>query len=60
MKLLLDTHTLVWWLEGDPHLPVKIRMSAENAENVVVNCYRILKVTAPPAHLRIELEFVTT
>lgn len=33
MKLLLDTHILLWTLSDDPHLSEKARKLLENAEN---------------------------
>ena len=35
MKLLLDTHALLWWLFDDPRLPEKARMVIGNDENTV-------------------------
>ncbi len=31
--LLLDTHTFIWFIEGDPKLPLVIRTSIENQYN---------------------------
>ena len=31
MQLLLDTHALLWWLEGHPRLPVTARRAIEDA-----------------------------
>lgn len=33
MKLLLDTHALLWWFAGDERLPVGVRDEIYNAEN---------------------------
>ena len=35
MKLLLDTHILLWALADDPHLPAKARKLIENPDNEV-------------------------
>ena len=35
MKLLLDTHALLWWLFDDPRLPEKARTAIGNDENTV-------------------------
>jgi PIN domain nuclease of toxin-antitoxin system len=35
MKYLLDTHTLIWFIEGDEKLPQKLRMIIETAENQI-------------------------
>jgi PIN domain nuclease of toxin-antitoxin system len=34
MQLLLDTHTFLWFLEGNKDLSVKARTSIESLENV--------------------------
>ena len=33
MDLLLDTHTLIWFLNGDKRLPNKVRLEIENPDN---------------------------
>lgn len=33
MRLLLDTHVLLWWLAGDRHLPTESRDAIESPEN---------------------------
>lgn len=35
MKLLLDTHILLWWLNDDEKLPEKARQLICHADNVV-------------------------
>ena len=35
MKLLLDTHALVWWWLDDPNLPARARGLIASAENTV-------------------------
>ncbi|MBR4703397.1 MAG: type II toxin-antitoxin system VapC family toxin [Oscillospiraceae bacterium] len=35
MKILLDTHILLWALTDDPHLPSKARRLIENPDNTV-------------------------
>ena len=34
MNLLLDTHVLIWFTEGNDRLSVKARMAIENPSNV--------------------------
>jgi PIN domain nuclease of toxin-antitoxin system len=34
MKLLLDTHSLIWFLNGDEKLSVKVKDAIENSGNV--------------------------
>ena len=36
MKLLLDTHALLWWLAGDTSLSRRARAAIEDASNAVV------------------------
>ena len=36
MRLLLDTHALLWWLDGDPRLPVRLRRLIADEMNVVL------------------------
>ena len=35
MKLLLDTHALLWWLYGDPKLSVKAQEAIQDETNTV-------------------------
>ncbi|MFH0845093.1 MAG: type II toxin-antitoxin system VapC family toxin [Pseudomonadota bacterium] len=36
MKLFLDTHVLLWWLDGSPSLSEQARKSIENVDNLVI------------------------
>ncbi|MGH9125204.1 MAG: type II toxin-antitoxin system VapC family toxin [Acidimicrobiales bacterium] len=36
MNLLLDTHVLLWWLAGDPHLPNPAHDAIASADNTVM------------------------
>ena len=36
MRLLLDTHILLWWLADDPSLPARAADAIASADNVVV------------------------
>jgi PIN domain nuclease of toxin-antitoxin system len=36
MRLLLDTHTLLWWLSGNPSLPASARKLIANKNNDVL------------------------
>lgn len=36
MKLLLDTHALLWFIEGDPSLSAKAREIIEDTSNEVL------------------------
>ena len=33
MRLLVDTHVFLWWVEGDRALPVKVRAALADPEN---------------------------
>ncbi len=35
MNLLIDTHTLLWWLDDNPTLSVKAKTAISNAKNIV-------------------------
>ena len=36
MRLLLDTHALIWWMTDDPSLPAPARRAIGSSENDVV------------------------
>jgi PIN domain nuclease of toxin-antitoxin system len=36
MRLMLDTHTLIWFLNGDPNLSQKARHAIENPDNLKI------------------------
>lgn len=36
MRLLLDTHALLWWLDGDRRLSPKARRAIANASNTIL------------------------
>ena len=36
MHLLLDTHALLWWLDGDRRLPLKARRAIANESNGIL------------------------
>jgi PIN domain nuclease of toxin-antitoxin system len=35
VRLLLDTHALLWWLTDDPRLPEPVRAEIANPDNAV-------------------------
>lgn len=37
MRLLLDTHALLWWLAGDERLPVRARVTIDASPEVYVS-----------------------
>jgi len=36
MRLLLDTHALLWWLDGDRRLPLKVRRAIAAESNTIL------------------------
>ena len=36
MRLLLDTHALLWWLDGDRRLPIKVRRAIADESNAIL------------------------
>lgn len=36
MRILLDTHVLLWWLAGDSQLPPRLRRTIGDEENIVL------------------------
>ena len=51
MRLLLDSHTLFWWLTGSSRLSISAHSVITDLDNEViisaVNCYELLGPTAP-------------
>lgn len=45
-RLLLDTHAFLWWLDGDPRLPVKIRRLLQADTNeIFVSAASVWEIT---------------
>lgn len=44
MRLLLDTHALLWWLLDDPALPVGARRAIDRAETVYVSSASVWEI----------------
>ena len=36
MRLLLDTHALLWWLDGDRRLPLRVRRHIGDRQNTIL------------------------
>ena len=46
MRLLLDTHALLWWLDGDRRLPLKARRSiAAESNTILVSAISVWEIT---------------
>ena len=68
MRLLLDTHALLWWLEDDPMLRTETRDAINDPESWVAvsaaSAWEISikqavgKLRAPPAWLRLSRQTV--
>lgn len=47
--IVLDTHIWVWWVHGDPSLPVPVRARLEAAESTglgvsIISCWEVAKL----------------
>jgi PIN domain nuclease of toxin-antitoxin system len=49
MRLLLDTHVLIWLLDGDPKLTPKMREAISNAEENFVSAVTIFEIAVKSA-----------
>jgi PIN domain nuclease of toxin-antitoxin system len=46
MRVLLDTHALLWWLDGDRRLPIKVRrLIADSTNDVLVSAASAWEIT---------------
>ena len=46
MRLLIDTHTLLWWLDGDRRLPIRVRrLIGDEANEVLVSAASVWEIT---------------
>lgn len=46
MRLLLDTHAFLWWLDGDRRLPIAVRrMIADTANDVLARAASVWEIT---------------
>ena len=46
MRLLLDTHAFLWWLEGDRRLPARVRAAiGDQANDVLVSAASVWEIT---------------
>jgi PIN domain nuclease of toxin-antitoxin system len=57
MEYLLDTHTLLWYLDGHPALPRKLAVSLDNSEKIVVSIVSLWEITIRSSLGKIELSF---
>jgi PIN domain nuclease of toxin-antitoxin system len=46
VRLLLDTHALLWWLDGDRRLPLKVRRAiASDSNSILVSAVSAWEIT---------------
>jgi PIN domain nuclease of toxin-antitoxin system len=46
MRLMLDTHALLWWLDGDRRLPARVRaLIGDSANEVLVSAASVWEIT---------------
>ncbi len=46
MRLLLDTHALLWWLDGDRRLPARVKRAIQDESNgIVVSAVSAFEIT---------------
>lgn len=55
--MLLDTHVLLWFLEDDPKLPLKIKQMIENSSDVSVSIIALWEVAIKVSVGKLELQF---
>jgi PIN domain nuclease of toxin-antitoxin system len=44
MRILLDAHALIWWLDGDPRLSTSAGVAIETSENVLVGAGSVVEI----------------
>ena len=57
MEYLLDTHTLLWYLDGHSALPQKLALSLDNSSRIVVSIVSLWEITIKSSLGKIELSF---
>ncbi len=56
MRLLIDTHILLWWLSDDPHLPAAARSAISSPDNeVLVSAAAVWEVAIKKAAGKLEV-----
>lgn len=55
--MLLDTHTLLWFLADDPKLPSRIKNSIENADCVLVSMASLWEIAIKISIQKLKLDF---
>lgn len=55
--MLLDTHTLLWFLADDPKLPSRVKSSIENADRVRVSMATVWEIAIKISIKKLKLDF---
>jgi len=57
MTILLDTHTLIWFLDNDPQLPIKTRTIIETTPTVFVSIVSLWEIAIKANIGKLSLSF---
>jgi PIN domain nuclease of toxin-antitoxin system len=57
MTILLDTHTLIWFLDNDPQLPIKTRTLIETTPTVFVSIVSLWEIAIKANIGKLSLSF---
>ncbi len=55
--MLLDTHTLLWFLGDDPKLPLIVREMIENSDGIFVSIITLWEIAIKLSINKLELQF---
>ncbi|MBO1352324.1 MAG: type II toxin-antitoxin system VapC family toxin [Hormoscilla sp. GUM202] len=55
--MLLDTHTLLWFLDDSPRLPQKVREQIEDANRLAVSIVTLWEIAIKLSIKKLELQF---
>ncbi|APB33570.1 hypothetical protein GlitD10_1250 [Gloeomargarita lithophora Alchichica-D10] len=55
--MLLDTHTLLWFLNDDPKLPSAVREMIESGDEIVVSIISLWEIAIKFSIKKLELQF---
>jgi PIN domain nuclease of toxin-antitoxin system len=57
MTILLDTHTLIWFLDNDPQLPIKTRTLIETTPTVFLSIVSLWEIAIKANIRKLSLSF---
>ena len=55
MEYLIDTHTLLWYLDGHPALPRNVAIALDKSDKIVVSIVSLWEITIKSSLGKIEL-----